>query len=192
MPGAGGIDVYTTADGKKVHALTVDTHRPTAAAFTPDGRSLVVRTTTDRIQLWDLAGSKLVREVQASVKSGGEPVVAPDGKSVVIPAGRPEKLQVYPLPGLRSLPGIPHPYHSAPTVVFSPSGKRLVAAGSRDPVTGMADTRRGVLVWDVARAEMLHDWSSVGLQCGFTDDDHLSIAAPDAITRYPIGRAPAP
>ncbi len=183
--GSGGIHLYGAATGKKIQTLPEEKSLPRTAVFTPDSRSIITRGSDDVIRLWDLKTGKVVREAQASLGSNGPLAVSPDGKQLVIPTMQHEALQLWSVPELKPLTTIPNPFDTVMRVVFSPSGKRLLVAGFRDPPPP-AGRKFGVMVWDVERRKVLHDWNTPSLQCGFCDEDHVGVGDRGAIMRYPI------
>jgi WD40 repeat protein len=184
---SGGVDLYDAATGKKVQALREEKSLPRTAVFTPDGKSILTRGSNDLIRLWDVRTGKVVREAQASLGSSGELAISPDGRRLVIPTMKHEPLQLWSVPELKALGVITNPFHTVMRTEFSPGGKRLLVAGFRDDVRGAAGIKLGVMVWDLERKEMLHDWNAPSVWCGFCGEDHVDVGSRNAITRYPIG-----
>jgi predicted small lipoprotein YifL len=187
--GTGGIDVYECATGKKVQTLREEKCLPRTAVFARDGQSIITRGSKDVIRLWNTKSGKLVREAQASLGSGGELALSPDGKRLVIPTTKHEALQIWSVPELKALPTITNPFHTIMRVQFSPSGKRLLIAGFRDQSRNKGEIKLGVMVWDVETSKLLHDWNTQSVQCGFCGEDHLGVGERNAIMCYPIGAA---
>jgi WD40 repeat protein/HEAT repeat protein len=154
-----GTLLATTGDGKKLTLLDATTgklaatlegaeHGATRLAFLPNG--LLVRATSGMpfvsnqeplrvidgvIELWDVAGRKLVRTVDAGKGLGRAIAVSPDGKLLAAAVG--EGIVLVALDGgeQKVLPT------TASSLTFSPDGQRLVAftpVGVKfwDPVSG--------------------------------------------------------
>jgi WD40 repeat protein len=183
--GRGAINIYDAASGKKLQTLQDEKSLPRTAVFTPDGQSLITRSTNDMVRLWNIKTGKVVRESQASLGSAGELALSPDGTKLVIPTEKQEALQVWSVPELKPLPTIPNPFYRVWQVQFSPSGKRLLITGFREQPRKGAPT--SVLMWDVEKKELLHHWNTPVVDCGFCGEDHIGVRERSAIMLYPIG-----
>jgi WD40 repeat protein len=183
--GNGGIDVYDAGSGKKIQTLKDEKSLPRTAIFTRDGESLVTRSTNDVVRLWNIKTGKVVREAQASLGSDNELALSPDGKKLLIPTEKHEALQLWSFPELRPLPTIPNPFHKVWRVQFSPSGKRLLVTGFREPRKDK-EAKSGVMIWDMEKNKVLHDWNS-HVDCGFSGENHIVVRERNGISLHPIG-----
>ena len=184
--GTGGIDIYDVLTGKKIQTLKEDKSLPRTAVFTPDGQSLITRSTNDVVRLWNIKTGKVIREAQASLGSDNELALSPDGKKLVIPTEKHEALQLWSFPELKPLPTVPNPFYRVWRVQFSPSGKRLLVTGSREPFNKDKVAKSGVMIWDMEKNKVLHDWNS-HVDCGFCGENHIVVRDRHAITLHPLG-----
>jgi WD40 repeat protein len=188
VKGNGGINVHDAATGKHVQTLRVEDKLQRTAVFTPDGRGVISRGTDDVVRLWDVKTGKVLRQAQASLGSGGELALSPDGKTLVIPTTKQEPTQLWTVPEFKALPTITNPFHTVMLIEFSPGGKRLMIAGFREE-PGPRKAKFGVMVWDLEQNKLLHDWNTPSIHCGFCGEDRLGVGDGNAILCYPIGAA---
>jgi WD40 repeat protein len=142
---AGGIAFWDPAAEKEVGRLDdAKLFADEGMEFTPDGKQLVTvsRSLTATIRVWDVATGKLAWSFVIPASEAGEPVISPDGQTVVFSTLR----AAITLRDLKTgKPRFDRGGLDAPAagLTFLPSGKILAAGG------------RQVYIWDRATGEPL-------------------------------------
>jgi Tol biopolymer transport system component len=122
--------------GKLIHRWTQAGTTYPSIAFSPDGKNIAIAGTTG-VSLYDAATGKTVRTIPASTSSTF--AFSPDGRMLAISMS--SSIQLWDGSGQTRLASLKAPTRTQ-TMVFSPNGRYLAAAGS-------GTLAKTALVWDV-------------------------------------------
>jgi WD40 repeat protein len=143
--------VWNAESGRQVFATSEDT-RPLAAAYSPDGRYLLVGDTVNNLTLRAADSGRVVRTLEGHKSTVSAVAWSPDGR-LAASADMNGVVLVWNLGDdsfrSRELPRVARPNTLVKGLAFSPDGKLLA--------TGTGDT--GVIFWDPATGHEVRRWA---------------------------------
>jgi RNA polymerase sigma factor (sigma-70 family) len=177
----GGVRLFDPATGEAIRSIRGHKHMAISLAFSPDSKLLATGGSQydEDVRLWDVAAGKEVR----TRKTGAiVPAVAfsPDGK--VLATGQGDgRVVLWDVASGNELRALKDAPTSAQTVVFSPDGRLLAAAG---PVEAGGKRTYGARLWSTLTGELLRSWEDTGASIGFAADGKvLAILGSDGAVR---------
>jgi len=175
--GQEGIRVWDLATGEPMILKPPQDEITTSIHFSPDGRHLVSKATTDSdnaftekyvIRVWDLGSRKPLLALNKLPVSWNSPVYSPDGKYVAYTQFLQGSVRVLDVASGQEAFSCTYEGGSIAHAIFSPDGKRLVGCGER-----------GVQVWDVETRKRVAAWpseSNFAQHLAFSQDGkHLAV-----------------
>jgi WD40 repeat protein len=151
----GSARIWDAATGKEVRTLSGHAYDSypspiLSAAYSPDGKTIVIVNTDQTVSIWDAAKGQEVRQLTGHNDGVNSAAYSPDGTQIVT-ASKDKTARIWDADtgqDVRTLGG--HTTHSA---AYSPDGKQIVTAGcDRTDQTG-ACQEGSALVWDVATGQ---------------------------------------
>src|SRR5262249_28065965 len=112
----------------------------------PDDKTLATTSFAGRVELWDVATSKLLKQMAGVQKAAYRAVFAPDGKVLASASSTEEDFRFWDVATGEEVWRVETRPWFAYGIAFSPDGKLLAAGGS---VSGGGDVASHVRLWDV-------------------------------------------
>ncbi|MCZ6690495.1 MAG: WD40 repeat domain-containing protein [Planctomycetota bacterium] len=146
-----GLSLWDVASGEKIRTFDDEKSEVTSAAFTPDGKKIVLGVVitggTGQVHIWDVEGGALLHRLFGHESRVNAVAVAPDGK-LMASAGQDPYIRLWdPVTGeKRGKLALPHRRTATSDLDFSPDGARIASA--HEDVT--------VRLWDVGQRRLLH------------------------------------
>jgi RNA polymerase sigma factor (sigma-70 family) len=151
------VRVWDTATGKELRPFVGESMQLDAAAFLPDGKTLVSGGWDGVLRTWDVAGRKEVRRFQAQEGAVLSILPLPDGRGVAVGGVRTVRIWD-PARGAELRPLGAH-HQGVYRAAFSPDGK-TVATVSGASVSGTPNQQ--VCLWDASTGKEIHRLIAAG------------------------------
>lgn len=138
----GGIYLWDVAGGKLLSQGDLDENYIPQMLFTPDGKTLAIRTARNTIYLWDAVGNKKLHDLKGGKAIVSHMALSPDGKTLASCNYQDPHIRLWDIATGKEKLHFVADEKGVLALAFSPDGKTLASIGNR-PSFGFFDPNTG-------------------------------------------------